>query len=333
MKVRNLLILCLITLCLSSTTLAEPDFEVVADQSDGLNNPFGVTFDSDENLYIIEYEGGRIFKMSPGAKPELFAGKPENGFAGDGGPVREAVFNGMHNAVCSEADQLYISDTRGNRIRKVDLKTGIITTIAGKGKGGFSGDGGPSEQALLNDPISIALNDKAHQLLISDLNNRRIRSLDLKSGIIKTIAGNGKKGVPQDGSTATKAPLVDPRASDLDSQGNLYILERGGHALRVVNPQGQIRTVAGTGKASAIDGLALESGLNGPKHICIDGQDRVIIADAENHLIRLYNPKSETVSTILGREVKLRRPHGVAVHKGWLYICDSYNNRVLRLKW
>lgn len=319
-------------LLVSSTfSLAEPKPEIIAQASDGLKNPFGITFDSKQNTYIVEYEGGRIFRIAQNGKLEYFSGKPVEGFAGDGGPAKDAVFNGMHNAVCTTDDQLYISDTRGNRIRKIDLTSGIISTFSGTGKGGFSGDGGPASSAQLNDPISISLNKNGDLLLISDINNRRIRTINFKTGVINTIAGTGKKGVPEDGASATKSPLFDPRGCAMDSKGNLYILERSGHALRIVGTDGKIKTVAGTGKAHAADGPGLEAGLNGPKHLCIDDHDRVIIADAENHLIRLYDPEDGSLKTILGRDTKLKRPHGVTVHDGWLYVADSYNDRVLRI--
>lgn len=317
----------------SAFSQAEPTPEIIAQASDGLKNPFGITFDSKQNTYIVEYEGGRIFRIGKNGKLEYFSGKPEEGFSGDGGPAKDAVFNGMHNAVCTSDDQLYISDTRGNRIRKIDLNSGIISTFSGTGKKGFSGDGGPASSAQLNDPISISLSKNGDQLLISDINNRRIRSINFETGKINTIAGTGKKGVPEDGTLATEAPLFDPRGCAMDSKGNLYILERGGHALRVVGKNGKIKTIAGTGKAHAADGPGLKAGLKGPKHLCIDDQDRVIIADAENHLIRLYDPEDGSIKTILGRDTKLKRPHGVTVHDGWLYIADSYNDRVLRIRW
>lgn len=322
---------CLITIT-PADCHAEPKPEIVADADDGLNNPFGIAFDSKQNAYIIEFLGGRIFMMKPGCKPQLFAGKEKDGFAGDGGPAIDALFNGMHNAVCTKDDQLYISDTRSNRIRKIDLTTGLIETVAGTGDPGFNGDGSPAASAQLNDPISIALNQKSKTLLIADIRNRRIRAVDLKTGKIKTIAGTGIKAVPEDGQLAVESPLFDPRACDVDSKGNLYILERSGHVLRVVGADGKIKTVAGNGKPGSKDGPALKAGLNGPKHICIDNQDRVIIADAENHLIRIYDPKEGSLKTLLGNEVKLNRPHGVTFYKGWLYIADSWNNRVLRIK-
>ncbi len=311
---------------------AEPKPEVVADAGDGLNNPFGVTFDSNNNAYIVEYLGGRIFVLKPGGKLQLLAGKAKKGFAGDGGPAKQALFNGMHNAVCTSNDQLYISDTRSNRIRKIDLKTGLIETVAGTGEPGNNGDGGPALLAQLNDPISIALNHQSNMLLVADIHNRRIRTIDLKTGIINTVAGTGEKGIPEDGAIATKSPLFDPRACDVDSKGNLYILERSGHALRVVGKDGKIKTVAGMGSKGSSDGVALKAGLNGPKHLCIDDKDRVVIADAENHLIRIYDPKKQSLTTLLGRKTKLNRPHGVTIHDGWLYIADSWNNRVLRIR-
>ena len=319
-------------LATSASCQAEPIPEVVADASDGLKNPFGVAFDSKNNAYIVEYLGGRIFILKPGGKLQLFAGASKNGFAGDGRPAKEAVFNGMHNAVCTKDDQLYISDTRSNRIRKIDLKTGIIETISGTDKPGYNGDGGSALAAQLNDPISIALNHKSNELLIADINNRRVRAIDLNSGEIKTLAGTGKRAIPKENSLASKNPLFDPRACDVDSQGNLYILERSGHALRVVTADGKIKTVAGTGKPGSQDGPGLQAGLNGPKHLCIDNQDRVIIADAENHLIRIYDPQDGSLKTLLGNKVKLNRPHGVTYHDGWLYIADSWNNRVLRIR-
>ena len=135
---------------------------------------------------------------------------------------------------------------------------------------------------------------------------------------------------------AITSPLLDPRGVAEDSRGNIYILSRRGHALRVVHPDGRISTVAGTGVAHPTDGPALQAGLNGPKHLCIDLDDTVIIADAENHLIKRYDPEAETLVTILDHGpggTPLKRPHGVWVTpEGILYICDSYNDRILKLK-
>ena len=116
------------------------------------------------------------------------------------------------------------------------------------------------------------------------------------------MAGNGKKGVPADGDVARSAPLVDPRAVAIDGRGNLYILERGGHALRVVDRSGKIRTVAGTGKPgdSGDGGDARQARLNGPKHLCVDPEGNVLIADTENHRVRIYRPGDGTIDSVAG---------------------------------
>ena len=137
--------------------------------------------------------------------------------------------------------------------------------------------------------MCVSLNPSNDKLYIADLKNRRIRVIDLETGIVTTIAGNGEKGVPADGSVATESPLVDPRAVAVDSNNHVYVLERGGHALRVVTPDGRIRTVAGIGKPGDADGPALEARLKSPKHLAIDANDRVIIADDQNARIRLYD--------------------------------------------
>src|SRR5262249_29130781 len=149
-----------------------------------------------------------------------------------------------------------------------------------------------------NQFYAVDINRAGDKLYITDLGNRRVRLLDLKSGVVTTIAGNGQSGVPDDGADAAQSPLVDPRAAAVDSKGNLYILERRGNALPVVDKNGKIRTVIAPGTIPSTG--ARTSDLNGPKHLCVDLQDNVIIADTENHLIRKYNPKSGTVEVIAG---------------------------------
>src|SRR5678815_1956579 len=116
----------------------------------------------------------------------------------------------------------------------------------------------------------IAFDPSGKSLFLTDLDNRRIRRIDMATKIVSTVAGNGQKGVPKDGEPATEQPLVDPRAACADGNGNLWILERSGHALRVVDSKGRIRTVAGTGAKGMGVGKALEAAMNGPKHLCID---------------------------------------------------------------
>jgi streptogramin lyase len=160
--------------------------------------------------------------------------------------------------------------------------------------------------------------------------------MDLESGQVRTVAGNGTKGAPADGEAADKSPLVDPRAVASDSQGNQYILERGGHALRVVRPDGTIHTVAGTGEKGFRDGEGLQAQFGSPKHICCDPDDKVYIADDLNGAVRQYDPETGQVSTILGRgfgdaRITLEHPHGVRWHSGSLYVVDTGHNRILRV--
>jgi DNA-binding beta-propeller fold protein YncE len=170
------------------------------------------------------------------------------------------------------------------------------------------------------------------KIYIADIGNKRIRVADLKTGKVSTIAGNGRKGVPKDGAKATEAPLFDPRAVAPDSKGNVYVLERSGHALRVVRPNGQIYTVIGTGKRGKQDGPGKQATLGAPKHICVDDADNVYIADEANDLIRKYDPKTGRVSTVLGLgRVKLDYPHGVTWERGKLYVVDTGHNRILRI--
>ena len=299
-----------------------------------LIEPFGVAFDKQGNWYICEYKGQRITKVDPRGRLTNFAG-------GEGG---RPSFHDPHGVVISKDQQMYIADTLNHRAVKIDLKTKQASVIAGNGQASYSGDGGPAVNATFDQLYAVDLNRAHDKLYITDLRNRRIRLLDLKSGLISTIAGNGQQGIPVDGALAGESPLVDPRATTVDSKGNLYLLERSGNALRVVDRAGRIRTLIGPANPPHSKN-GRERDLNGPKQLCADLQVNVIIADAENHLIRKYDPKDGTTVIIAGtgkagsqviaddpRQTQLNRPHGVFVHpSGALYLSDSNNNRVLKL--
>ena len=168
-------------------------------------------------------------------------------YRGDGGSLGQATFNGMHNLAIAPDDSVYIADSWNHCIRRVDA-SGRIKTFAGTGKAGFGGDGGPAAQSPVQLYHVHHTQPSGEKLHVADLKNRRIREIDLKSDKVRTIAGNGQRGIPKDGAKATEAPLVDPRAVCSDTAGNVYVLERGGHALRVVRPDGRIYTVAGNGE-------------------------------------------------------------------------------------
>src|SRR5436305_103122 len=162
------------------------------------------------------------------------------------------------------------------------LRADQLVLVAG---GGSGSDNVPATKARLDQPFGIAFSADGGKLYAADLDNRRIRVIDMKSGIVSLVAGNGKKGVPADGADAKAAPLVDPRAVTVDRKGNVYVLERSGHALRVVDAAGRIHTVVGTGRAgnTGDDGDGRKATLKGPKHLCTDADDNVIIADSSNH--------------------------------------------------
>ena len=202
-----------------------------------LGSPFGVEFDSSGNLFFVEIDGHRVGKIDPRGVLTKVAGTGRKGLSGDGGPPLAAEFNALHNLAIAKNDDIYLADTLNHRVRKIDHKTGLITTVAGTDKG-FGGDGGPAAAARFSGIYCASLDPSGKRLLLADLDNRRIRAVDLASGIVTTVAGNGERGVPADGATAAAAPLVDPRAVTADSAGNVYVLERSGHALRVVDRDG-----------------------------------------------------------------------------------------------
>ena len=345
----------IIALCLGSLQAAKPaaKVECLAGCGSGplgaparvaqLIEPFGAAFDKQGNWYICEHKGQRITRVDAKGIITLFAGKDSSSRSPEASASGQLEFNDPHGVVISKDQQMYIADTLNHRVVKIDLKDGRGGVIAGTGSKGYSGDGGPAVNATFNQLYAVELSRAGDKLYLTDLGNRRIRLLDLKSGVVTTIAGSGQEGIPTDGADAAQSPLVDPRAATVDSKGRLYILERRGNALRTVDQNGKIRTVIGPGTVRS--GTVKERDLNGPKNLCVDLDDNVIIADTENHLIRRFNPKDGATVIIAGTgekgdrlvsdnllKTQFNRPHGVFVHpSGVLYISDSDNHRVLKL--
>ncbi|MBA4065210.1 MAG: hypothetical protein C0501_16150 [Isosphaera sp.] len=312
-----------------------------------LIQPFGVDFVEHAVVIVEMAKGERVRGIDPEGKLVTVAGKEgAKGNDGDGGPGLKATFNGMHSLAVSRDGKVYLADTWNNRVRLYDPFAYQVTAFAGTGEKGFGGDGGPAKDAKFNGVFCVSFDPKRENLYVTDLGNRRIRKVDLKTQVVTTVAGNGEKGVPKDGGDATKQPLVDPRAHAVDADGNLWVLERGGHALRVVDQAGKIKTVAGTGKAGMGTGKALEAAMNGPKHLCVDRDGTVLIADTENHRVVRYSPKDNTLSAVAGTgkkgtagvggdplKAEFNQPHGVIVHPktGEVYISDASNGRVLKV--
>lgn len=305
-----------------------------------LKEPFGTDFDGEGNVWVVEMvSGNRLLKIDASGMVSHVAGKLTAGFSGDDGPALEAQFNGPHNLAVLANGHVLVADTWNGRVREVDPVSGRVRSVAGYGVA--------QERAKGAGPYCIALSDSKTKLYIADL--RQVWVLDLQTSALKLVAGNGKKGIPTDGGVAVEEPLADPRAVAPDHLGNVYILERGGNALRVVDKEGKIRTVVNrSGKVGCTGdgGPALDALMSGPKHLCVDRDNSVIIADAENHLVRRYVPGTGRIERVAGTGVRgskgvggpaanceLARPHGVTIHPktGELFITDSYNNRVLRV--
>lgn len=312
-----------------------------------LTSPFAVAFGPDGTTYIVEMvKGERLRAINTRGELITLAGTGTKGHTGDAGPGLKATFNGMHHLAVGPDGAVYLADTFNACVRKFDPKTGTVSAFAGTGEKGFTGDGGPAVKATFGGCYCLSFDAGGKHLYITDLENRRIRKVELATGTISTVAGNGKKGIPKDGEDTTTQPLIDPRAHTIDAKGNLYIVERSGHALRVVDPAGRIRTVAGTGKAGAGTGTALKAAMNGPKNLCIDRDGSVLIADTENHRIVRYVPGEGKLVVVAGTgkkgtagvggdpaKAQLSQPHGVIVHPktGDIYIADSSNNRILKI--
>lgn len=298
-----------------------------------LADPFAIGFDGQGNNFICEMTNNRVLKVDAQGALTIFAGTSEKGASGDGGPATKAQFNGLHHLIVAKNGDVFVADTWNRKIRRIDAKTGIVTTFAGTGAQGYKGDGGPAPEAEFSGIYSLSFDATQENLYLADLENRRVRAIEMKTGIVRLIAGNGAKGIPADGSDAATSPLFDPRAVAVARSGDVYILERSGNALRVVDTKGKIRTALPPGV------------LKGPKHLWVDHDDSVLIADTENDVIRRYLPKERRAVLVAGTgkrgavlnpdplKTELRQPHGVNVDgQGRIYICDSMNGRVLRIQ-
>lgn len=313
-----------------------------------LNDPFGVIRGPDGALWFCEYGGQRIRRIASDGTISTVAGTGTAGYTGDGGPALEATFNLPHEIRFDRDGHLFVVDMRNHVVRRIDARTKIVTTVAGNGTAGYSGDGGPATAAQLNQPHSIQF-DPAGQLYICDIRNNVIRRVDPKTGVISTFAGTGKAGDTPDGAPIAGTPLRGPRTLDFDRAGDLWLATReGNQVFRFDLKAGKIHHVAGTGKKgySGDGGPAREATLNGPKGLTVGRDGRVYIVDTENHAIRAIDSVSGLISTLIGTGQKgdgpdgdkplaaaLARPHGIWVdpdHR--VFIGDSENHRIRTLR-
>ena len=300
-----------------------------------------VAVDSPGNIYIAE--GQRVRKVNTAGIITTYAGDNTIGFSGDGGPATSAKVDPAGLAMDSSGN-LYIVDSLNQRVRKVDAN-GIITTIAGNGSSGFSGDGGPATNAQLGDPRSVAV-DSSGNVYIADTSNLRIRKVDT-AGIITTVAGNGNVQAAGDGGPATSASFDRPVAVAVDGVGNLYLAD--GRRIRKVDTAGIISTVAGTAQLgfTGDGGPAAGSRLSGIQAMAVDRAGNLYIADSNNQRIRKVDT-SGNINTVAGNgapgtmaplgdggpatSASLRNPLDVAFDgAGNFYIADAGHNRIRKV--
>lgn len=321
-----------------------------------LNQPFHCDLDGKGNLYIAEALNHCVRKVDFAAGTiTTVAGSGKKGYTGDDGPATQATFNEPYAVVVDHHDNLYVVDRLNAVVRKVNGKTGTITTVAGTGQKGFGGDGGPATKAMLREPNDACLDGKGG-LLIADVADWRIRRLDLATGVMSTFAGTGKASVKAktridrkqtgDGGPANRAVVVGARAVCVDGRGNTYICEREGSAIRKVNSDGIITTIAGTGEwdYTGDGGNARQALFKGPKGIRCDADGHIYVVDCENHAIRRIDARSNVVTTVAGgrkgaggddgpaTQAGLDRPHGCILDRqGNLYIADTNNHRIRKV--
>ena len=288
--------------------------------SASLGSVHGIAADLTGNVFISTVGPQRVWKVTPDGILRAFAGTGAGGYSGDGGAAATAQFNNPDGLAVDNAGNVYIADVNNRRVRKVTT-TGQITTFAGNGVRGFSGDGGPATGASLSLSFGSSLAmARDNSLYIADAGNHRIRKVD-PTGIISSVAGNGSSGFSGDGGPALQASLAQPSSVLVDGQGNLYIADYGNHRVRVVRGDGRIVTVAGSGSTqfSGDGGFATLAGVRFPTSIATDGAGGLYVADAANNRVRrvTFDGSIVTVGQSLGAPGKaVRLPLNLATASG-----------------
>ena len=306
--------------------------------------PYACEFDPQGNMIVCMGRQHRIRKMDARTGIiTLLAGTGPDGYAGDGGPAVDAVINQPYGLAVDVNGDIYFAQRLDPAVRKIDGRTGVISTVAGTGEFGYSGDGGPGNKAMLREPNDLYLDGRGG-LLIADIQDQRVRRVDLATGAITTFAGTGEKSRAGDGNPATDASLMGPRAVCMDSQGNTYVAEREGNGVRKISADGILTTVAGQDAEfgyAGDGGPALAAAWGAPKAMRCDLEDNIIVVDTENFAVRRIDARTGLVTTIAGGreggdgdggpavDAGISRAHGCGIDaKGDLFIADTHNHRV-----
>ena len=313
------------------------------------NNPFGVVERPDgASTYVCDTGNHCVRRVRlPGVPVATIAGTGEAGYSGDGGLALAARLNEPYEARFDQAGDLYVVEMRNHVIRKVrdPDRVGTISTLAGTGKLGFSGDGGPAAAAQFTQPHAIQFDPECRVLYVCDIGNHRLRRIDMTSGVVTTFAGDGTRRPTPDGAKVSPSlPLNGPRAIDFDAEGNLWLALREGNAVYKLDMKaGTIHHVAGTGKPgfAGNGGPAKAATLSGPKGISVGPDGNVYLADTESHSVRMIDVKRGTLELVAGTgekgdgpdgdalKCRFARPHGIYVDRdGAILVGDSENHRV-----
>lgn len=302
-----------------------------------LNGPSSVAVDESGNLYIAE--AGHIRKVDSNGAIWTLAGRGPTGFSGDGGPAVNASLSGSLGIAVDLHGNLYIADRGNHRVRKVDT-SGIISTVAGNGGTGSSGDGGPAGAAQLGSPSRVAVDSNGNIYIVD---SQRLRKLS-SDGTINTVAGTGQAGFSGDGGPAVRGQLENPQGVALDRFGDVYIADTS--RVRRIDTAGVITTIAGSGTVRFYGdgGPATSAQLGWPDGIAVGGDGSIFIADSTNDLIRKIDIDG-IIHTIAGTgepgfsgdggpavNARFRYPRGIALDaSGALYVADVFNHRIRKI--
>ena len=311
-----------------------------------LNTPQGVAADTAGNLYLADTLNNVVRKVSPNGIISNYAGNGGAGSSGDGSAATSAQLNGPQGLAVDAAGNLFIADTLNAKVRKVSASSGVISTVAGSGTPGYTGDGSAATSAQLNLPTGVAV-DSSGNLYIADFGNSRVRKVAASGATMGTVAGNGSAGYSGDGGPAVKAQLNGPQGVAVDAAGDLYIADTENNLIREVTPAGLIATVAGNGVAgySGDGGQATSAQVGNPVGVAVDAVGNIFTVDASTRVRQVY--PNGLIATIAGNgsrgysgdgglatQAQLDSPSAIALgNNGNLYVADTDNCAIRLLQY